>query len=67
MIKKIHICLINYLKEVEFPRYAEILIKQITVFPWKELYVTLKHRWLNNRKFIKPSRKLAIVQLYTIS
>lgn len=46
---------------------AEILIKWITAFSWKESYATLKHRWLNNRKFRKPSRKLAIVECYMVS
>lgn len=56
--------MINYLKGVEFPRYAEVLIKR---FPQKELNATLRHRWSNKRIFIKPNRKLATVQLYIIS
>lgn len=59
--------MINYLKGIEFPRYAEVLIKRVAAFPQKELNATLRHRWLNKRKFIKPNRKLATVQLYTIS
>lgn len=65
--KKPYTCLINYLKEVKLPRYDVILIKQIIAFAWKKLYATAKHRWLNNTKFMKPSRNLLIVKLYAIS
>lgn len=67
MLKSPHTCLINYLKEVKFPIYDVILIKQIIAFAWKELYATAKHRWLNNTEFMKPSKNLLIVQVYAIN